>query len=510
MRFAPSLLVGCVALAATPASAQQIVTSKQPQAINVTVYRDPGRSGGGEINLQWLNGFALITETRTIALPRGESQIRFEGVADGIVAVSAVVTGLPGGVVQKNRDAALLSPAALLDGTLGNRVTVRRTNKATGNVELQQAVIRSGPAGAVVLETANGVESLRCSGLPETLIYQGVPKGLSAKPTLSVLARSPRAQTARVTLTYLASGFDWAANYVATVRPDGKSVDLFAWLTVANSNSVTMPQAQMMAVAGTLNKERDYRELVTPQAPPQLNLRCYPMGSGRNGIPRTFERYEAEDYLDDRYPPPPPPVMAPAPAEIAVTGARIARQEDLGDLKLYRVPMKVTVAAKQQKQVALLQKQAVPFERVYKGEIWIGRPLQNISLVQVLRMKNEAAAGLGLPLPSGGVALFEQAGGKRLLAAQTMMRDHAVKEEVELNLGITPLVTYQQKLEDAGMATVILSNANAFPVSVELAVGADGAEVNNASQPLKRKNGRMTWFVTVPAKDTASLTYKAR
>src|SRR3546814_3000232 len=55
---------------------------------------------------------------------------------------------------------------------------------------------------AVVLQTADGFEGLRCSGLPETLAYDSIPAGLSAKPTLSVTTRSPEATTADVTLTY--------------------------------------------------------------------------------------------------------------------------------------------------------------------------------------------------------------------------------------------------------------------------------------------------------------------
>ncbi len=77
-------------------------------------------------------GFAMISETRTVTLPPGRSTLRFEGVAEGMVAVSAIVTGLPGGTIEKNRNADLLSPAALLDGTLGNRVRITRTNPATG------------------------------------------------------------------------------------------------------------------------------------------------------------------------------------------------------------------------------------------------------------------------------------------------------------------------------------------------------------------------------------------
>src|SRR3546814_1534197 len=85
---------------------------------------------------------------------------------------SSDLTGLPGGVVQKNRDAALLSPASLLDGSLGNRVHIRRTDGATGKVTEEEAIIRSGAAGAVVLQTAAGYEALRCTGLPETILYE--------------------------------------------------------------------------------------------------------------------------------------------------------------------------------------------------------------------------------------------------------------------------------------------------------------------------------------------------
>ncbi|WP_443028847.1 MULTISPECIES: DUF4139 domain-containing protein, partial [unclassified Sphingopyxis] len=278
-RIAPLLLI----LAASPAAAQPVVTSAAPEKVSVSVFRDPDRAEGGEIDPNWLQGFALISEQRTIDLPAGESVLRFEGVAEGMVAVSAIVTGLPGGVVQKNRDAALLSPASLLDGSLGNRVHLRRTDRATGKVTEEDAIIRSGPQGAVVLQTPAGYESLRCTGLPETLVYDGVPAGLTAKPTLSVTTRSPAAQRVSVTLTYLATGFDWASNYVARVAADGRTLDLFAWLTVANSNGESFADARLAAIAGTLNKVSNFKALAdVPQAPP-LRLRCFALGTGRYG-----------------------------------------------------------------------------------------------------------------------------------------------------------------------------------------------------------------------------------
>ena len=118
------------------------------------------------MDLEWLDGYALISETRRIAIPAGESEVRFEGVAGGIVPQSAIVAGFPDGVVERNRDAYLLSPESLLDRSLGRRVHLRRTARATGAVTEQDAVIRSGAEGAVVLETATG--SRRCAAPART------------------------------------------------------------------------------------------------------------------------------------------------------------------------------------------------------------------------------------------------------------------------------------------------------------------------------------------------------
>ena len=92
------------------------------------------------------------------------------------------------------------------------------------------------------------IEALRCSGLPETIVYDEVPQGLSATPTLSVDTESPSPATVTAQLSYLASDFDWAANYVVRLAEDGKSYDLFAWLTLANGNGESFADAQTQAV----------------------------------------------------------------------------------------------------------------------------------------------------------------------------------------------------------------------------------------------------------------------
>jgi hypothetical protein len=505
------ILAAFLLLTSTPALAQTTITSPAPESTSVTIYRDPDRGDGG-INLNWLNGFALITEQRRVAVPAGESVIRFEGVANGMIAVSAVVTGLPGGVVQKNRDAALLSPAALLDGTLGNRVQLRRTNPATGKVVESEAVIRSGPDNAVVLQTAEGFEGLRCSGLPETLVYDSVPTGLSAKPTLSVTTRSAQAVTADVTLTYLATGFDWAAHYVARVREDGESLDLFGWLTVANSNDISFADSRLLAVAGRVNRESDYDALVEEAPSPVLNLRCWPMDTTSTADIRMFEEAMAGNLPA----PPPAPMMAKmmdSAAEVVVTAQRRAVQEDLGDLKLYRVPMRVDVNANGQKQVALLEKRAVPFVHLYGATIWPENVTDAAPLQMLIRMENKEKQGLGLPLPSGGLALFEQVSGQDMLVGEDDLRDHAIGEEVEATVGQSPQLHYRLECVayDGGPKAsyrLTLTNANNSPAPVEIRLRqSDSFRYSGVSAKLGRKNGDLLWKVTVPANGSARLQY---
>ncbi|WP_326914136.1 DUF4139 domain-containing protein [Sphingopyxis chilensis] len=505
-------------LAASPAAAQPAVTSSAPDSVSVSVFRDPRRDEGGEISPGWLNGFALISEKRTVDLPAGEAAIRFEGVAEGMIAVSAIVTGLPGGVVQKNRDAALLSPASLLDGSLGNRVHIRRTNRATGKVTEEEAIIRSGPAGAVVLQTRAGYEALRCTGIPETVLYDGVPAGLTAKPTLSVTTRSPTAQRATVTLTYLSTGFDWASNYVARVREDGKTLDLFAWLTVANSNGESFADAGLAAIAGTLNKVSDFEELAERPRTPPLHLRCFPTGSGRYGAP----------------PPPPPPPAPPPPAmdagmdSIVVTAQRrpsaemlsavavVASQEDVGDLKLYRVPIPVTVAANGQKQVALLVKDGVPFRTIYRLRVHPGDEGEAMMPEILLRMQNREAGGLGVPLPSGQAAVFEPVGGRDMLVGEGPMRDHAVGEKVDLVIGESSQVridveNYVPPKNGEHDYRITVTNANPHPADVELGFDVDDSDrLDSRIRKLPRRDGLLTWVVRVPANGSKTFPYRVK
>lgn len=496
----------------------ETMTSTDVSDVSVTIYRDPNRTQGA-MDAKWPGGYALISETRTIRIPAGESIVRFEGVAEGMLPETAIVTGLPKGVREKNRDARLISPSGLVDAYLKRAVHLRRTNAKTGKVVEQDAIIKAGPNGGVILTTSDGVEALGCSGLPERMLYSGVPGDLSSKPTLSVLTSSVRETTATVQLTYMAQGFDWSANYVAQMDETGKRMGLFAWLTVANGGVQSFKNARMQVVAGQPKKEANAAPLATPD--PGLHLKCWPMD-----ITSTHPRYDfsrlpwGQQFLRTRA-----ATSYAADCEdcdIIVTAQRreenlqsvpiavaaiTAQQEDLGDLKLYRVPIRVTVAAQSQKQVAMLNQPDAQFDRFYVVNVGDGD--ENPSAMPfLLRSKNVKEKGLGLPLPAGGVALFEPVAGNSLFAGEDDMSDLAIGEDVEIKVGQSPDVQWSIEQVREGDRRqswrVTITNARAVPIRAEIIIPY---ELANKPKGLERGRGGWKLPVEVAANDSTTLDY---
>jgi hypothetical protein len=493
---------------AQQAQAQQAVTSPAPASVAVTIYREPGRQPDAAFDGDWLRGYALVTETRDVDLPAGPATVRFEGVAAGMLAETALVRGLPGGVAEQNLDADLIGARNLYARSFGRPVLLRRVDPVTKAVIEEAGVIRSGPDGAAVIQTREGFRSARCAWPDEYISYGEMPAGLVAKPTLSVQTAAPVAAHARLTLSYLAWGFDWRADYVLTMRRDGRHLDLAAWVTLASSDDTAFAGSAAAVVAGKPDKqERD--ENGRYEAGETLSFHC-----------------ETARISPAPPPPPPPPIMlemAPAPMaamdDIIVTAQRrapvMARQEALGDLKLYRLPMPTTIAPRAQKQVALAERRGVKVQPFYRTRLELNEDEDGRPLRQVLRLQNRKADGLGLALPGGHVVVLEPHGSTSLPVGEGRIDDKAEGEEIEIELGEATAV-HVTETETAGDDSgswrdhaATLTNSRDQPVQVEVAIPLeDGQHLLRPTKPLTRKNGQPLWRVTVPAHGTARLGFR--
>jgi len=532
-------------LAAPMAAHAQDVLAAAPADISVTVYRNPNRPEGG-FDLDNLEGFALITETRRVVLPVGEHRLRFEGVADGIEPASAMVTGLPNGVIEKNRDAALISPSALIEAAQaqGGRVLLTRSNPGSGATVRTEGTIRSGAGDGVVFETPDGVEALRCSGLSETFGFQSSTSGLSALPTLSVLTRTTEPVEAVVQLSYLSRGFDWAADYVANLRADPGKMDLGAWITLANGNGTGFSNARVQIVAGRLNRESGEVEPIDIGRP--ILALCWPQGSTsdspppitiQRAFPLGFDPSRLE-YAKAMPAPAPQQALTDFAQRVVVTGSLIAEQEELGDLKLYRMPGRTTVASRQSKQVRMLDRSAVTIAKIYEADLYANEPSEFQPVPVLLRTQNDTKNNLGLPLPSGRVALFELAGAsasaQRLLSGETDLRDIAVNEETEFRFEGGAAVQFRQIDESREIeefpgppppflpgnngrntprldeiSRIELTNAHPHAIQVEVRLSLDDDQrLVKADRPAAQKNGRPIFRVTVRANGSVQIRYQ--
>jgi hypothetical protein len=224
-----------------------------------------------------------------------------------------------------------------------------------------------------------------------------------------------------------------------------------------------------------------------------------------------------------------------APAAMAmITAAKKVEQEQLGDLKLYRVPDRTTVASRQSKQVRLLDRSSIPVARVYGADLNADENAGPAPAHLLLRTMNDTANHLGLPLPSGSVAVFAARGDAQLLLHESDLRDLAVDEEVEINLGDSPDVQVtavkEKTVIDPSRAKLLplvpgvvalrstqidhvnrvaVSNARGADIQFELRLRLpEGGRVVRADHPLGTKNGRPIFRLTIPANGNVTVQYQ--
>ena len=523
------LALALLAGLAAPAWAQAVSVSARPERTTVVIYRfrpvetaylvesleDPDYAAR--------EGLAMIVETRTLDLPAGESIIRFEGLATGVIPETAAMDGLPGRVLERNTDFEVLTPGSLVRRSIGETVQVVRVNRVTGVETTLPAVIRSG-SGGPVLEIEGRLEPLSCQGLTQRLNFDRAPEGLSDRPMMSTRAYVPTAGRYTVRLAYLAAGLSWSADYVARLSPDGSSMDIQGWMTLVNFGDGGFDEARVQVVAGNLNTDDD-TEPVEAEAT-TLQAGCWPMDTTtRNGPLVTASPTMVIDYLATL------PALSNSLVddetqidEIVVTGSRIMPAlASLGDYKIYTLPETTDLEARQAKQLRFFDQSDVRFTRLYSVVVDHDDDDQPLTPELLVRLRNEAGAGLGVPMPGGGVSLVEEQDGTPILTGQASFLDKGSGVPVELVFGraMDLSVTFEASDEERwtvgdvrmrrASVAVQLVNDKDWAVEMEVltpwSVRPGFRVLRESRRSAVNPSGDRAWRVRVPAHGSQTLTY---
>jgi len=440
--------------------------------------RPTAGSAQGDVSLTiYQNGQSLVQDRRRVALPSGRSRQEFPDVSAKIRPETVVLSGPGIGIVEQNFDYDLLTPGALMQKAVGETVTLLRTNPATGAETRQRAKILAANGG-VVMEVDGKIEVLRDDGLPVRVIFDQVPPGLRARPTLSVTLESANAGTVPLDLAYLTPGLGWSADYVALFDRLGGTIDVEGWVTLTNNTGTSYRDASLLLVAGD------------------------PSG-GRQNNARTR-----------RYPMPPPP-----PGTTVRAGTETGTRERLGDFILYPLGRRTDVLEAQQKQVSFLDVQGSPAAGTYEFHVggFNGNDPQSAS--SAIEFSTSAEGGLGDQLPAGTVRVYmrdasgsPQFIGESAIAAAPMGSQVSIITGEAFDVKVQTIVAQREKRGDSRWRATMryeLTNASARPVTVSLWQDGLYGEARVVEESLESERvsaDSVRWMVPVPANGSASVT----
>src|SRR5688572_23569502 len=465
------LMIGAAAaalFAAQAAFAETPVGADKQSAVAVTIYN---------------NDLALVRDSRNVTMATGENDLAFIEVSAGIRPETALLTGRGTelDILEQNFDFDLLTPQKLLEKSVGQTIRMVRTNPETGADTTEEATVLSVAEGQVVLKIGDRIEVTP----PGRLVYSAVPANLRDRPTLVVKVQSDKAGDVPVDLSYLTRGLSWAADYVAELSPDEKTVNLNGWVTLTNMSGIAYNDAKLQLVAGDVN------------------------------------RYQ---------PAPPMPMMQ----EMAMADGMVRQkmiQESAFEYHLYSLERSTTLKENQTKQVALLAAVDIPVAKQYLlmnvaqlGNNYGNRigEMERVNAEVRMKFDNKEASHLGVPLPAGVVRVYKaDSDGEGIFVGEDHI-DHTPKnEEIDLMLGHAFDVTARgkqvsySKIADnvfENSYEIEVKNAKAEPITVTLRefVPGDWKMIEESTAHQKRDSSTAEWQLPVPAEGSAKLTYKVR
>ena len=459
------------AVAAAPAPAQDASTLDDQTELAVTVYN---------------SDLALVRDVRTLQVPRGVTDLRFMDVAATVNPATVHFRSLTEparlNVLEQNYEYDLLEPEKLLRKYVGRDVTLVRMRQDGGTLREETVTARllsfnNAPVWQIGGEIVTGLHA-------DHIRFPELPGNLFARPTLIWSLNNEGGTRHRVEASYLATKLSWNADYVLTVARDDRNADIDGWVTVTNGSGTSFRNASLQLVAGELNRVR-----------------------------QMFDRTEAD-------------VMAP---RAAVAQERMA-QESFSDYHLYTLPRKTTINNNQTKQVSMLGASGFDVVKRYvvNGQAFYyrnaqtpGAPIKDV--VQVFyQFKNDAKAGLGLPMPAGTVRVYQadSKGGVQFVGEDRI--GHTPKDEtLKLKIGNAfDVVAERKQIDFQRIATnvyeveyqVVVRNHKSTPITVEVnePIGGTWRIVRSSHEWTKTDAWAAQFDLPVAVDGATTLNYRVR
>lgn len=327
----------------------------------------------------------LVKDVRELEFQKGKSVIKFTDVAAQIDPTSVhfkpVEAGDKVAILEQNYQYDLVSSSKILEKYIDKEIELFTKGEGTsGQEKSYKGVLLSYSGENLTLKEPEG--AIRIVRLNEVrdMYFPSLPEGLITKPTLVWLLDSQVSGKRKAEVSYLTSGINWHAEYVAVVDQLDQNLELAGWVSIDNRSGATYEEAKIKLIAGEVHRVRE--EVPLPR-----------LGKGE--------------------------VMEMA------AGAPQFEEKPFFEYHLYTLLRPATIKDNEIKQVSLFPTTNVKVKKIFTYDV--AKDDKNVKVE--LEFKNSEADGLGMPLPQGKIRVYKADVDKSLEFVGEDLIDHTPKDE---------------------------------------------------------------------------------
>ncbi len=433
-----------------------ILVFAQNSNVSVTVYNQ---------------NLALVRQTFSFQLEKGEQNIRIEDVAKSIDPTSVHLHSL-----NDPKSLTILEQLFEYDLIASNKVLSKFINQTIQLIDSKGNLIEGkllSTGSDLLLANENEEITLIKNKDIHSIKFPKLPDGLNTKPTLVWLVKSEKKKTHQLEIEYLTHGMNWTTEYVAILNEEGTQLDVNAWISIDNKSGKNFENANVSVVAGDLNLTRSRRP--TPQY-------------------KTMAVSEAS-YAQD-----------------------VSQQEQF-EYHLYRIDRPVSIGNNQLKQIRMFKADGVDVTKKYV----LNSRERDQRLQVYLRFKNDENNSLGLPFPAGRFRVYQDKTNTGIFLGEANIKHTPEQEWIEILMGAAfDLVAERKQIRVDRIGKqqlresyeIIIKNRKSKTVAISVIENLLYRATNSnwkiiaSSHEYSAKDARSIEFkINIPAKKETKLTY---
>ncbi|MEH6443611.1 MAG: hypothetical protein V7784_06915 [Oceanospirillaceae bacterium] len=375
-----TLPILCALLASNSLAAKTITLTQADQTnLAITLYTD---------------NLALVQDSRILGSITKQDTVVVKGISQQMHPQSLQIQNA-GKITEQTLNREIVTYQGLIKSHIGKHIVLVKEQKSGDEIR-QKVKLLNVSGNTAIVELNESIESIPLQSNTWRLVFPSKPADMLLKPSLTFKSQGKNT-TNNIQLNYLSNGLEWRMDYVLELNQARTEMQLKALASLFNNTNTYFNKASIKLLAGNISR---------PNTEKNRSLSA--------------------------------PV---AMAMMAKAGADTNNNaQNMGDLKLYKLPQQANLKPQQQTQIPLLQANKVPVTAGYRYHFYVNPYLDSNKIdthpQTFLSFTNNKKSQLGIPLPTGQARVFNpDANGDLQFIGASQLRQSTENELIEIATG---------------------------------------------------------------------------